>query len=122
VSSKINQLFQKFGLNFQNSESENKSVNSKNLNEMPVSEFLDTDLFEYKYVSGTFHMDESKDPRPIVFKVIRITRVFEVVNTFGYTHSATVSRAKGKKEYEASLAIENGKIKNSIIYDFYGNK
>ena len=82
------------------------------LENISVEEILSTPNFiETTYGSETKQTD---------FKVIRFLYRFDPVMFNDTTHRAIVVRARGKKEYEASLTIENGKIVKSFVMDFYG--
>ena len=89
------------------------------LENVPVDEILNTPNFVHTYYKASSRLDEpsTKDTE---FKVVRFVYRNEPPNVFDYTHKVIVSKVRGKKEYEASIQIVDGKIVKSIVYDFYG--
>lgn len=82
------------------------------LENVSVEEILATPNF----IETTF----GSETKQTEFKVIRFLYQFDPPSFLDVTHRAIVVRARGKKEYEASLIIENGKIVKSYVMDFYG--
>ena len=85
----------------------------------PVNEILSTPNFVYTYYKTSHYLDEppTKDTE---FKVVRFVYRNDPPDLFDFTHGVIVVRAKGTKEYEASIQVVDGIIVKSFVNEFYG--
>jgi hypothetical protein len=82
------------------------------IEDVSVEEILD----DANFIETTY----GSETKQTEFRVIRFVYRSDPPSVFDYTHKVIVVRARGKKEYEASIQIVDGKIVKSIVYDFYG--